>query len=104
LGRAILSALLGRPEEARALLAVKLDLAKSKYVSATDIAELFAALGETESALEWVERDYENGERFLAFHYQSVAFDALRENPQFQSALERLRLPRETPKRSPKSG
>ena len=103
LGRAILSALLGRPEEARALLAVKLDLAKSKYVSSTDIAELFAALGETESALEWVERDYENGERFLAFHYQSVAFDALRENPQFQSALERLRLPRETPKRSPKS-
>jgi adenylate cyclase len=103
MGRAILWALLGRPEEARSLLSEKLNLAKSKYVSQSDVAELFAALGDAASALEWLERDYATGERFLAFHYQSSAFDSMRESPQFQSMLKRLRLPTEPPNRSTKS-
>ena len=100
MGRATLGALLGRLEEARSLLAEKLDLMKSKYVSASDIAELFAALGETELAFDWGERDYPTGERLLAFHYHSAAFNSMRDNPRYKPVLGRLILPTGLPKRS----
>ncbi len=91
--RAVLLASLGKPEEARRLLGELEEASKTRYVSLPEIAQLYAVLGEKERALEWLERDYQSGDRTLWFSYQSPAFDSLRKDPRFRSMLRRMNLP-----------
>ncbi len=93
MNRAILWARLGSLEEARALAGQLEEAARSGYVNPTRLAALYAALGATERALAWLERDYVEGTRGLWFDYQLMAFDTLRPDPRFQAMLERLHLP-----------
>jgi hypothetical protein len=93
LNRAVLWARLGRPEEARSLVAEGEEAARTRYVNPSRMAALFSALGEKEKALEWLERDYREGTRGLWFDYQLMAFDPLRSDPSFHAMLTRLKLP-----------
>ncbi len=93
MNRAILWSRLGSLEEARALAGQLEEAARSGYVNPTRLAALYAALGATERALAWLERDYVEGTRGLWFDYQLMAFDTLRPDPRFQAMLERLHLP-----------
>jgi DNA-binding winged helix-turn-helix (wHTH) protein/TolB-like protein/Flp pilus assembly protein TadD len=83
-------AMLGREEEARAELARLVELAKSRYVPALDIATIHASLGDRESAFEWLERAYAERSTNIAFLEYDPSFDGLRENVRFAKLVERI--------------
>ncbi len=91
--RAIISAVLGDPREARQVLAEREEASGDRYVSPLGRAELYAAVGEYEKAFELLERDITAGERFFPFHYQSIAFDKIRNDPRFESLVRKYHLP-----------
>lgn len=81
-------AMSGRPDSSRAILATLERRSRNRYVSPSFIAAVYAGLGETESALAWLERAREL--RCMAFPLVGVdrRFDALVGDPRFE-ALER---------------
>ncbi len=92
-GRAILRAILGDPEEARRILSELEEARTTRYVALYNLALFHAALGETEMALELLERESREEYGGLWYVYQSVAFDSLRDDPRFHSLLKRQNLP-----------
>jgi adenylate cyclase len=93
MNRAILWARLGEPAEAQGLISETLTPAQGNYVNASRVAALYAAIGDREGAIDWLERDYREGIRGLWFDYQLMAFDSIRDDPRFHAMLERLHLP-----------
>ena len=94
--RAILWAALGRPEEARRLAEESEEAPGTGYLNPVTVASIYAVLGEKEKALEWLERAYQEGERWLPFGYLDMPFDSIRDDPRFRAMLERLNLPTDT--------
>jgi len=90
---AVLRAGLGEPEEARELAAEWTEASRTKYVQSAKVAILFAAMRDKERAFEWLERDYQSGDRFLWNFYQWREFDSIRDDPRFDSILRKLNLP-----------
>jgi len=91
--RANVLAMLGRPQELRALMddyeAGKLDW----YVAAAHAAEGYALLGEDEKALKLLEVDLREGEKLLWAIYQGWGMDRLRDDPRFIALLRAADLP-----------
>ena len=85
-------ALLGRPDEARAELARLMQLAKSRYVPALDIATVHASLGDRDSAFQWLERAFAERSTNIAFLDYDPSFDALRDDARFAPLVERIGL------------
>jgi TolB-like protein/Tfp pilus assembly protein PilF len=83
-------ALSGRREEALAELQRLLKLSKERHVQALDIATIYASLGERETAMQWLERAYEDRSTNLGFLSQDPTFDALRTDPRFVALLARI--------------
>ncbi len=92
--RAILWAAVGQPEEALRLVSQREDEAKIRYVKPVSMALLYAALGDRENALKWLERDCQSPYSGFWLDYQRPVFDSIRQEPGFRSALERLNLPK----------
>jgi adenylate cyclase len=93
---ALLNALVGRPEEARLVIAeVERGEAKS-YTSATHLAMLYAALGDGPKALDLLEEDFREGDRILWLFHSATFFDSIREDPRFVALLRQYGL---TPRR-----
>jgi adenylate cyclase len=92
-GRALAWATIGVPEPAREWVSAREEQSKTGYVSATEIAACYSALGERDRAVEWLDRDYESGDRMLWFSYLTPAFDPIRKDPRFQSLLKKMNLP-----------
>jgi adenylate cyclase len=90
---ALLNALVGRPEAARAVLAEAERGEAKSYNSATDLAMLYAALGEKTRALDLLERDLREGDRVLWLFYRGVFFDSLRDEPRFIALLQQYGVP-----------
>ncbi|HTP55426.1 MAG TPA: adenylate/guanylate cyclase domain-containing protein [Thermoplasmata archaeon] len=90
---ALLNALVGRPDEARALIAETERGESKSYTSATHLAILYAALGDRARALDLLERDYREGDRTLWLYYRGVWFDGLRDDPRFGALLARYGVP-----------
>jgi tetratricopeptide (TPR) repeat protein len=81
-------ALSGRTEAARAALA---DLmARPRGVRALDLASIYAALGETDAALTWLERAMETG--MFGFFAVDPVFKDLRGQPRFEALLDQIGL------------
>ncbi len=57
---------------------------------AYEIAEIHAALGERDRALEWLEKAYEKRDLSLVNLRVTPKFDVLRSNPRFQDLLRRV--------------
>ncbi len=91
LGRAYARA--GRRREATAILSDMLALATSRYVSPYDLAVLYAGLGETDHALEWLEKGFQQRSGLLVYLNVDPVFDELRSNPRFQALLRRMNFP-----------
>lgn len=64
----------------------------NRYVPATHIAAIYAALGEHDQAMAWLERGYEQRAFPLFLLRVDPAWDALRADPRFVSLLERVGL------------
>lgn len=93
--RAILLARLGQPEEAGRLVKDLEEKLKSRYVPLSWVADLYAALGEREKALDALNRDYREGDRRLWSEYQLPHYGPLREDPRFVELLRSYKLPTE---------
>ena len=83
-------ALSGHRAEALAELNRVLKLSTQRYVSALDIASIYAALGDTDNALTWLDRALEQRASLLGFLAQNPAFDVLHGNPRFAAIVNRI--------------
>ena len=63
----------------------------SGYSNGSEIATIYASLGDTDQAMNWLEKAYE--ERFNPGVLLRPGFDPLRSDPRFQDLLRRVGLP-----------
>ena len=87
--RGYLFAELGRANEAREMLSMLEAIARERYVPPYAIALVHAGLGESELALEWLERALAIRDVHLAFLPVDPKWDAFRHDPRFQALLKR---------------
>jgi len=92
--RAFLWAALGRLDDARALAAEWVEASKTQYIRPANIALLYAAIGESDRAFEWLEADFQSGDQFLWLCYQWYEFDPIRADPRFVAMLDRMNRPK----------
>jgi adenylate cyclase len=87
-----LYALMG--EEARARELMKgIEQANLEHPPAHMMARIYAALGENDSAIDWLERGYEIGDANMVLIKVNPDFDPLRSDPRFQDLLHRMNFP-----------
>jgi serine/threonine protein kinase/Tfp pilus assembly protein PilF len=91
-GLANVLAVAGRAEESRSVLATLSKQRVERYVSPWALASIHARLGETQEALDWLERAYEEHDSTLVWLKVHPRLDALRAEPRFRTLLERMRL------------
>jgi adenylate cyclase len=100
---ALVNALVGRPKWAREVVRAVEAKTFGMYVSLTDLAMLYAALGEKSIAMDLLEKDTREGDATLWLYYRGVFFDSIRDDPRFVRLLEELHLPTSHPRRGPSS-
>jgi hypothetical protein len=95
-----MSALLGhayaaanRATEAEAILRQLNDVSSGKCVPAYPIAVIHAALGRKEEAIVWLERAFEDHDRWMDYLGLDPRLDGLRSDPRFADLLGRMNLP-----------
>lgn len=87
--RAHALARMGRAEEARAVIAALESRSRERYVPPYATALIYVGLGEHDAALEWLERAFEARDIHLVFTTVDPRWDPLRNDPRFQSLLDR---------------
>lgn len=70
-------------------------------VTAKAVAEVYAIMGDKEQALGWLEKSYQEHDRFLVFVKVQSEFDSLRSDPRFKALVAKLFSARESAKQSP---
>jgi tetratricopeptide (TPR) repeat protein len=83
-------AVAGRRAEAQKVLDQLSERAKQKYVPGTDMARVYAGLGEKDKAVEWLKKAYE--EHSVANIKMNPVYDPLRSDPRFQDLLRQMNL------------
>ncbi|MEO7658267.1 MAG: hypothetical protein ABIV48_01525 [Pyrinomonadaceae bacterium] len=86
-------ALAGLVEEAREVLAALQEQLKTEYISAVNIAKIYAGLGENELFFEWLERAYLERSVRLPWFMIDPYLDDYRSDPRFQQILSSMGLP-----------
>jgi serine/threonine-protein kinase len=90
LGQAL--AMVGRTDEARAILRRLNELSAERYVSPYHMAYVHVGLGEYERAMDWLERAYSERAGGVFGVKGSFLFAPLREHPRFQGLLRKMNL------------
>jgi tetratricopeptide (TPR) repeat protein len=62
------------------------------YISAYNVALIYAGLGETDNALSWLARAVEQHDLFLTWMNEEPMFDSLRSDPRFAELVKRIGL------------
>jgi len=86
-------ALAGRRTDAEQVLHTLLARAKKSYVSPFDIALIYTALGEKDSAFAWLEQAANERSTFLVYSKWDPRLDPLRSDPRFKKLLDLIGLP-----------
>src|SRR5580658_8409220 len=82
----------GKRSEAEKLLSDLKKRSNSAYSNAPEIAIIYVSLGDTDQAMNWLEKGYE--ERFNPGVLLRPGFDPLRSDPRFEDLVRRIGLPR----------
>lgn len=90
-----------RKSEARKILGDLEQASSERYVSAAEIAAVYAALADPESTLKWLERACNERASSLVYLNVDPVWDQLRSNPGFQHVLARVSLPIRADETSP---
>jgi tetratricopeptide (TPR) repeat protein len=85
-------ALSGRRAEALAELDRVLKLSTQRYISAVDIASIYASLGDNDNAIAWLDRALQQRASTFGFLAQNPAFDGLHDDPRFAAIVDRVGL------------
>ncbi len=83
----------GHTVEAREVLDFLLERRQDRYVPGTMIASIYAALGESDAAFEWLDRAYEERDYFLVWLKVDPMYDPLRDDPRLADLLQRMNFP-----------
>jgi hypothetical protein len=86
-------AIAGQKTEARKILDELEKLSQHRYVPASGFATVYTGLGETEPALDWLEKAYQEPHWYMAFLRVEPLFDPLRADPRFQELVRRMNFP-----------
>ena len=86
----------GRTKDAVQILDELTKLAQQKYVAPYFFAGIHIGLGENQRALEYLEKSYEEHSHWLIYLPLDPSMDALRDNPGFQSLMQRVGVPATT--------
>jgi len=82
-------AISGNKKQAEKVLGELMKLSKQKYVPASNIALIYAGLGETDLALDWLEKAYDERDVHVTFLKTVSHWDSIRREPRFTSLLQR---------------
>jgi Flp pilus assembly protein TadD len=85
-------ALSGRRSEALEEIDKLRELSKQRYVAPYNLALIYAALGDKENALEWLDRAYEDRSTRLVWVKVDPQLDRLRSERRFAELLRRMNL------------
>jgi eukaryotic-like serine/threonine-protein kinase len=86
-------AVAGRRAKALSVLTELEKLSSRRYVSAYDIATIHVGLGDTASAMQWLERAYQERSDGLVYLRVDPRWDGMRSNPRFAQLARRVGLP-----------
>ncbi|HEV8369884.1 MAG TPA: protein kinase [Pyrinomonadaceae bacterium] len=82
----------GKRDEAAKVVAQMHELAKQRYVPAYGFGFVYAALGDKDQALQWLERSLQDGGWEITFLKVDPAMDSLRSDPRFTDLVKRVGL------------
>jgi eukaryotic-like serine/threonine-protein kinase len=91
-GLGVCLALAGRHDEARAIISDLEALSSRQYVSPLRYAEVYAALGDADPAVEWLERAYAERSPLLTRLAVWPILDPVRDDPRVVDILSRMKL------------
>ena len=83
----------GRNDEAEALIDEVKEMARHRYVSGFFFAEAYAGLGQSDQAIIWLERAYEDHDQWMVFANSYPGLDRLRSEPRFKALMRRMNFP-----------
>jgi len=83
----------GKTQEARQLLDGLLKKALSGYVSAYDIAIVYAGLGDNDQAITWLSKAVSERSMFVVHMRWDTRLDGLRSDPRFTELVKQLGAP-----------
>jgi TolB-like protein/Flp pilus assembly protein TadD len=86
-------ALSGRRSDAEQILQTLLERTRQSYVSPFDIALIYSALGEKDTAFAWMTKAVAERSTWLVYSKWEPRLDPLRSDPRFQYLLRRIGLP-----------
>jgi TolB-like protein/Tfp pilus assembly protein PilF len=86
-------AVAGRRSDAEQVLQTLSQRANKSYVSAFDVATIYAGLGEKDTAFAWLEKAAAERSSFLVYSKWEPRLDPLRSDPRFNQLLKRIGLP-----------
>ena len=85
-------ALVGKPAEARRVLEEMDRLAQKQYVSPYDRAVIYAALGDKDQAIAWLNKAYDDQSEWIGWLQADYRLDNLRGDPRFDELVRRVGL------------
>jgi tetratricopeptide (TPR) repeat protein len=85
-------AMAGQRTEAEQILKTLLEQSKTSHVSAFDIALIYAALGNKDTAFQWLDRAVNERSTFLVYSKWEPRLDPLRSDPRFKKLLGQVGL------------
>ncbi len=86
-------ALAGQRAEAQEMLARLQERSKQNYVSAYDVAAIYAGLNDKDKAFAWLDKAYAERAAFLVLIRWDPRFDSLHSDPRFPKLVRRLGFP-----------
>ncbi len=87
--------LAGRKEDARKVLTKLLEKRKTQFLPPTQIAMIYAGLGERDTAFAWLERAFEDKAWLIDEMNVDPLFDVFKGDPRFADLIRRMNYPRE---------
>jgi DNA-binding winged helix-turn-helix (wHTH) protein/TolB-like protein/Flp pilus assembly protein TadD len=85
-------ALMGHRDEALAEIRRLIDESREQYVAAYDIATVYAALGDADETMAWLDRAVDERSQLIAWLRWDPVFDDLRHDPRYAVLVARLGL------------
>ncbi|MGB2765077.1 MAG: protein kinase [Candidatus Aminicenantaceae bacterium] len=85
-------ALMKKRKEAKKVLDDLMSKSKQTYVSPTGLALIYLALDDENNCIEWLNKAYEERDRWLTWLCMDPLFDSIRTNMQFKTLLKKMNL------------
>jgi serine/threonine-protein kinase len=82
----------GKREYGEALAVELAEKRENDYISPVELATLHIALGNTETALDWMQQAYEERRGWMAYLKVHPILDPVRDHPRFQALVAKMRL------------